>query len=76
MLPFTADAAPHRPKLGKYIFTGSPTIVGGSPAPKGTFPWQLSMQIADNIYFWLHWCGAVLVKTNKALTAAHCTDDW
>ncbi|XP_064598805.1 trypsin alpha-3-like [Liolophura sinensis] len=42
-------------------------IVGGSVASRGQFPWQLHLK--RNGAFT---CGAVLISSNRALTAAHC----
>jgi len=47
----------------------TPTIVNGSPAAKGRWPWQLALE-----YLGSHTCGATLIGTDKVLTAAHCVD--
>ncbi|MFN5368767.1 MAG: trypsin-like serine protease [Roseiflexaceae bacterium] len=51
----------------------APAIVGGSIATANEFPWQV----------WLHptnyngvYCGASLISTNWALTAAHCVQGY
>ena len=43
-------------------------IVGGTPASLGRWPWQGVLQW-DNV---IGGCGAVLIDTQWALTAAHC----
>lgn len=46
-----------------------PSIVGGSDAPEGRYPFMVSLQDADG-----HLCGASLVAADAVLTAAHCVD--
>jgi len=46
-----------------------PMIIGGSDATEGEFPYQLSME-----YFGSHSCGAVHIRNDRALCAAHCVD--
>ena len=50
-------------------------IVGGQPARKDQFPWQVSLMvswIADPYY--AHFCGGSLIDEAWILTAAHCVD--
>merc|ERR1712055_102688 len=46
-----------------------PTIVNGENARDGEFPHQLSLK-----RFGSHTCGAAIISTNRALTAAHCIE--
>ena len=47
-----------------------PRIVGGVLAKRGEFPHMLSLQLEGQ-----HFCGAVLIGQEWALTAAHCLDN-
>ncbi|XP_068456131.1 uncharacterized protein prss56 [Clinocottus analis] len=42
-------------------------IVGGSPAPLGSWPWLVNLQLDGGLM-----CGGVLVDSSWVLTAAHC----
>ncbi|MEW1547848.1 serine protease [Streptomyces tsukubensis] len=46
-----------------------PEIVGGRPTTIQNHPYQVSLQ-----YNGKHICGGTLVKPNRVVTAAHCTD--
>jgi len=61
-----------RPRVVYQARTDAPFIVGGTPISKGRWPWQLSLQICG-LFGCGHTCGAVLLSSTKALTAAHCT---
>ncbi|XP_053691016.1 trypsin-7-like [Sabethes cyaneus] len=43
-------------------------IVGGIEVDIAGFPYQLSMRLNDD-----HWCGASIISSNWAMSAAHCT---
>lgn len=43
-------------------------IIGGKDAKIEDHPYQLSLEASGS-----HTCGAVLVRPNVAITAAHCT---
>lgn len=47
-------------------------VIGGQDATRGEFPWQLSQQRLGTT--WSHSCGASLLASTKALSAAHCVD--
>lgn len=52
-----------------------PRVVGGSEAPRGKYPWMVSLarrNVSDN--YQAHYCGAVLIHPHWVLTAAHCVD--
>jgi secreted trypsin-like serine protease len=48
-------------------------IIGGSDAQQGVWKWQLSQQ-RQGASGWSHSCGASLLSSTKALSAAHCVD--
>uniref|UniRef100_A0A646QGP2 Serine protease n=1 Tax=Hemiscolopendra marginata TaxID=943146 RepID=A0A646QGP2_9MYRI len=46
-------------------------IIGGGNAKSSEFPWQASFRKLG-----IHLCGAVIIKEQWVLTAAHCTEGW
>ena len=53
-------------------FKGPSRIVGGTTASKGSWPWQIVMEIwIDGQSFM---CGGTLLTSSCILTAAHCVD--
>jgi len=60
---------------GPAIFPSfSSMVIGGTNADIGEFPWQLSQQRQSNAGAWSHSCGASLLDSSRALSAAHCVD--
>jgi len=54
----------------------SDEIVNGQDAVPGLIPWQGSLQYRPNAnYYYSHTCGASLVSSRWAVTAAHCVVD-
>ena len=51
----------------------NPSIVGGTPAQSGAWPWQVRLSIATPQGTFL--CGGSLVSDQWVLTAAHCVED-
>ncbi|KAH9523399.1 hypothetical protein Btru_039932 [Bulinus truncatus] len=49
-------------------------IVNGEKAELYAHPHQASLQLYQAPYGWYHICGAVLIGTNKLVTAAHCVE--
>lgn len=48
------------------------SIIGGTNAQPGAWPWQLSQQRLGTT--WSHSCGASLLSSRYALSASHCVD--
>lgn len=59
---------------GDYLGACQPPAIvcgGGNPTALGEYPWTLSLQRFDGSA-WRHVCGATLLTSNAALTAASC----
>jgi transmembrane serine protease 9 len=54
------------------ILAVDPRVVGGSPAPIGAYPWQVSIGISGAPHDVSHFCGGSLIAPQWILTAAHC----
>ncbi|XP_067320027.1 transmembrane protease serine 12-like [Anolis sagrei] len=63
-------ACGRRPAVSE-LATGS-RIIGGRDAPRGAWPWQVSLQIYHIHVGYHHVCGGSLISHNLVLTAAHC----
>ncbi|XP_031619747.1 serine/threonine-protein phosphatase 6 regulatory ankyrin repeat subunit B-like isoform X2 [Contarinia nasturtii] len=59
---------------GKRMYP-QPRIVGGSEAPFGKWPWQISLCHWKYANIYEHKCGATLLNENWAITAAHCVNN-
>jgi len=49
----------------------TPSIIGGTGASPGEFPWQVSIQLIDGGSRY-HICGGSILSSTKIATAAHC----
>ncbi|KAL6467884.1 hypothetical protein MHYP_G00235610 [Metynnis hypsauchen] len=56
-----------RGAVGRNLTQPRSRIVGGSPAPPGSWPWLVNLQLDGALM-----CGGVLVDSSWVLTAAHC----
>ncbi|XP_049334936.1 serine protease 56 isoform X1 [Astyanax mexicanus] len=56
-----------RVSVGRNLTQPRSRIVGGSPAPPGSWPWLVNLQLDGALM-----CGGVLVDSSWVLTAAHC----
>jgi secreted trypsin-like serine protease len=68
----TAEARPRTDLLLHTSVDVDLAVIGGTNASPGAWPWQLSQQRFGTA--WSHSCGASLLSSNKALSAAHCVD--
>jgi secreted trypsin-like serine protease len=72
-----ADARPNINLNAPHVSTGrlgiDNYIIGGTNAAQGVWLWQLSQQRQSGST-WSHSCGASLLSSTAALSAAHCVD--
>ncbi|XP_076230898.1 chymotrypsinogen A [Calliopsis andreniformis] len=55
------------------IGTTTGRIFNGKPSKRGSWPWQVSLQLLHpKLGFIGHWCGGVLIEPTWVITAAHC----
>lgn len=47
-------------------------IIGGTNAPRGSWPWQVALRFMTGIYM----CGGALISDRWVVTAAHCLKGW
>ncbi len=51
-----------------------PRIIGGTVAPIGAYPWQVSIGMKNVPHLIGHFCGGSIIASRFVLTAAHCVD--
>ncbi|PBP24814.1 serine endopeptidase [Diplocarpon rosae] len=66
-----AAAIPEAPALPTTQVGDGASIVGGSAASAGQFPYQLALLHGGSLF-----CGGVLLNAKTVLTAAHCSVDY
>lgn len=73
-LPLPLQDAYAYTRTGSRLLTVNPRIVGGSPAPIGAYPWQISIGISNVPSSIGHSCGGSVINERYIVTAAHCVD--
>jgi len=63
-----------KPYLGFRLPLISTQIVGGSEAPKGAYPYIVSLRWGFSASSATHFCAGSILNENYILTAAHCID--
>jgi secreted trypsin-like serine protease len=56
----------------RYLKGIAPKIYHGSIAPKGTYPWQVSVGVSKIDAAQAHYCGGSIYNSRWIVTAAHC----
>jgi secreted trypsin-like serine protease len=72
---FTAHGRPGSLQRVQRSNGASPTIIGGSDASSGEYPYMLSIQYNSATTGWGHFCGGALYNYRYAITTAHCLDN-
>ncbi|XP_018306910.1 trypsin-1-like [Mycetomoellerius zeteki] len=61
------------PPTGPGLTSFETRVVGGDEAPKGRYPYMLSLQ-TWSFFFFEHFCGGSILNEQWGITAAHCAD--
>ena len=51
------------------------SVIGGSVASAGTYPWQVGLLFGGDDPEFSQGCGGTLISPTRVVTAAHCTED-
>jgi len=71
-IPLVQQDATRFSREGERILRIEPRIVGGTPAPIGAYPWQVSIGLNGIPFSTGHFCGGSIIASEWVLTAAHC----
>ena len=66
---------PYRDAIRRFIQREEPKIIGGTAAPAGAYPWQVSISVSlipDPVY--AHFCAGTIYSDSWIVTAAHCVE--
>jgi secreted trypsin-like serine protease len=70
-----SNSAPYQAKSEDTEVSTLPRIIGGLGAPRGNYPWMISIFDASSAPAQAHFCGGALIAPNYVLTAAHCVNE-